>query len=68
MIDPKRLTEKDEGRRVAYTPGFGPREYGRISSWNENTIWVRYGWGDTAASTRPEDLSFTIGTYQDQGP
>lgn len=66
MIRIDSLTDKDVGRWVWYTPGFGAMEKGRLKSWNEKSIFVVYScnqeWGRykdfTAASTTPEDLQF----------
>ena len=58
MIQIDKLTEKDKGRAVIYRPAQGPanEERGRISSWNDTYLFVRYHAGDTAAATAPEDL------------
>jgi hypothetical protein len=42
VIDITKLTESDKGRWVRYTPSAGPRECGRIKSWNEKWIFVVY--------------------------
>lgn len=60
------LKESDVGRWVQYVPGHGPRETGRIKSWNTKYIFVVYNcardWQNyrnyTAAATKPEDLEF----------
>jgi len=67
MIDPKALRKTDARRWVEYCPSAGPKEKGRIKSWNERWIFVVYHCGGdwnsfqnyTAAATEPEDLIFT---------
>lgn len=66
MIDIKGLTEKDVGRWVVYTGGFGSSEKGRIKSWNDKYIFVVYKCGGewnrfqdfTGVSTNPDELEF----------
>ena len=71
VIDITKLTDKDIGRWVIYTPSqeLGEKlEKGKIKSWNDSGIFVVYdcagNWmGDlwkeyTAQHTNPEDLEF----------
>jgi len=54
MIHP---TTKDLGRRVVFTPS-SPKERGKITSFNEDFVFVRYD-GDThSKATRYEDLEW----------
>ena len=69
MIDITKLTEADKGRAVTYS-SFRRREFGRITSWNDKFIFVRYHlvkWdngnefvrtGDTSEATDPFDLAW----------
>lgn len=66
MIDITKLTSKDIGKWVYYSPGFGENEKGRIKDWNQKYIFVVYkcdeNWNKfqdyTAAATNPKDLTF----------
>ena len=59
MIVIKDLIKKDKGRAVVYRSWGGYKiEQGTITSWNDEFIFVRYGWGTTSAATRPIDLEF----------
>ncbi len=70
MIKLSALLPEDVGRSVTYQ-SYGKREYGKITSWNDKNIFVRYHLvvedngrtieriGDTSAATSPEDLSWT---------
>ncbi len=61
MIDRNELSK---GMEVVYIPSHVKdrmyktyeHEYGRISSWNDKYIFVRYNEGDTAAATDAKDL------------
>lgn len=60
MIHP---TKVDIGREVIYVPGHAKDdqkhkdcERGRITSFNDHCVFVRYGLGDTSAGTSREDL------------
>jgi hypothetical protein len=55
LIDP---TEEDIGRAVKYTAPHGAQEYGRITSYNDSFVFVRYGAGDTSAATKREQLEW----------
>jgi hypothetical protein len=68
MIQIDTLKESDKDREVRYTT-FGKTEYGRITSWNDKYIFVRYHlaiegkerrprYGTTSEATSPEDLEF----------
>lgn len=70
MIKIETLKAADRDREVKYTASHGDIEYGRISSWNEWFIFVRYHLkiyadgkqaarsGVQSEATRPEDLEF----------
>ena len=70
MIEIKTLTESDKQREVIYTT-HGGHEFGRITSWNDRFIFVRYHLkvfddgipvartGITSEATRPEDLEWS---------
>ena len=69
MINIKKLIKEDIGREVKYVSRGGDKiEFGKITSWNDIYIFVRYTQqiepekrfftGDTSQATRPEDLSF----------
>lgn len=58
MIDISTLNNTHVGRSVLYTDRLGKISEGVISSWNDKLIFVRYTSGDTAAGTRPEDLTW----------
>ena len=75
MVAISDLTEADKGREVKYAT-YGAVEYGRITSWNERFVFVRYHamrlkdgngnertvarTGTTSEATRPEDLEFCL--------
>ncbi len=60
------LSGNDIGRWVKYYPSVGPRQTGRIKSWNEKWVFVVYNCDHnfdryqdyTAATTDPNDLEF----------
>lgn len=69
MIDITALTESDKGREVRYRT-HGSMEYGRITSWNDYYVFVRYHLridgkgqtprtGETSEATAPTELEFT---------
>lgn len=76
-IELNKLSESDKGREVRYDDNRGKTEFGYITSWNEQFIFVRYHtqhlhsltgktWsiprtGSTSEATRPEDLEFCNG-------
>jgi hypothetical protein len=70
MINLQALTQDDIGREVIYRRAHG-YEYGRITSWNDAFVFVRYYLsvdadsmteihrsGETSQATRPADLEF----------
>lgn len=57
MIDPKTLTEADIGRNVTYRREFCTVEYGRLTSWTDKVVFVRFK-GPTGESCEPADVSF----------
>lgn len=68
MINIAALREEDKGREVRYET-FGRIEYGKITSWNDKSIFVRYHTivedshsrprtGSTSEATSPRDLSW----------
>lgn len=68
MIDITALTESDKGREVRYRT-FGRIEYGKITSWNDMYVFVRYHTviedsisrpraGSTSEATGPDALEF----------
>ena len=74
MIDISKLTKSDKGRAVTYTAGHGDKEFGKISSWNDKFVFVRYHTrlyknnsyrqplpGLHAQATSPDDLEFDHG-------
>jgi hypothetical protein len=54
-IEDRELTQSDVGATVLYVAS-GVVEFGKISSWNDQYVFVKYGEGDTAAATKPCDL------------
>ncbi len=79
MIEIAALTEGDRGRSVRYESRGGDKvEYGRIASWNDNFIFVRYHTqlkpeqrprtGLQAEATSPEDLEFVPLMYRSPRP
>jgi len=69
MIDISKLTEADINRQVRYQ-AYGVTEWGKITSWNERFIFVRYHsrqveggdkhqrTGSKSEATSPRDLEF----------
>ncbi len=57
-LDIAALQETDEGRDVIYHAHHGKLDAGRISSWNERYVFVRFHNGDTAAAVDPSQLEF----------
>lgn len=70
MIELKAMASGDEGRQVKYE-SYATIEYGRITSWNERFIFVRYHTkvnkatgrsvprtGETSEATDPRHLEF----------
>lgn len=59
MINIKELSiENDVNRKVIYSPEFGEKEEGRITSWNDTFIFVDYDNTGRGQATRPSDLEF----------
>ena len=58
MIDKSKLTEKDIGRNVIYHREFCKREEGKLSSWNDKYIFVRFK-GPNGEACEPEDITFS---------
>lgn len=44
------------GSGVVYSPGYGPKEDGVITSVNDRYVSVRYAGDQISKATRPEDL------------
>lgn len=59
MVDPR---PGDEGKWVHYKAHDGHIENGRVSSWNDSVVFVRYGRGDTAAATDRSQLDWGYST------
>jgi hypothetical protein len=57
MIDISKLTEEDVGRNVTYHREFCKREFGKLSSWNDKFIFVRFK-GPNGEACEPNDVSF----------
>ncbi len=57
MIDPEKLTELDIGRNVTYHREHCDREYGKLSSWNEKYVFVRFR-SPNGEACEPQDVSF----------
>lgn len=73
MINIAELDDDDVGREVVYRDfGASKREFGKVTSWNEKFIFVRYHTisydngkitprvGETSEATAPSDLDFTF--------
>lgn len=59
MIDISKLTADDVNRLVVYQPRHGgPLEQGRITSWNDQVIFVDYTNVGRGNATPPECLEF----------
>lgn len=56
-IDISKLNESDKGRNVIYHREHCAREVGRLSSWNDCYVFVRFK-GPGGESCQPEDVSF----------
>lgn len=64
MIRIDRLTESDVGRGVVYHREFCERQVGKLSSWNDRFVFVRFK-GPTGESCEPEDVSFEFPLSRD---
>jgi len=58
VIDISKLSEKDIGRNVIYHREHCKQEVGRLSSWNDKYIFVRFK-GPNGESCQQEDVSFS---------
>lgn len=58
MIEIDELRPSDVGRLVRYERPGCATEHGRITSWNEHNIFVRYSRNPQGTATLPEDLTF----------
>lgn len=64
MINPEK---NDIGRGVVYTPRFGPKEDGVITSFNDAYVFVRYKDQHPTAhgkATKREDLEWNVRFYE----
>ena len=57
MIDKAKLTDADLERNVIYHREYCAREVGKLSSWNDKFVFVRFK-GPTGEACDPEDVSF----------
>jgi hypothetical protein len=57
MINQDQLTESDIGRNVIYQREHCDREVGKLSSWNDTYVFVRFK-GPNGEACLPEDVSF----------
>jgi hypothetical protein len=57
MIEISKLTEEDIGRNVTYHRDFCDKEFGKLSSWNQKFVFVRFK-GPNGEACEPEDVSF----------
>lgn len=57
MIEISKLKDEDVGRNVIYHREFCTQEVGRLSSWNDKYIFVRFK-GPTGEACEPNDVSF----------
>lgn len=60
MIEIKDLKEEDKGRVVKYTSNYPKQhnEWGMITSWNDEYIFVDYSGSERGTATRPINLEF----------
>jgi len=59
MIDIKKLKESDVGRNVTYHREWCEKEFGKLSSWNDKYVFVRFK-GPNGEGCEPEDVSFEV--------
>ena len=57
MIDISKLTETDKDRNVIYHREFCDEQVGKLSSWNDKFIFVRFK-GPNGEACEPNDVSF----------
>jgi len=50
------LTSADTGRLVVHTAPHGDHELGKVKSWNDYFVFVRFHLGDTSAACYPDQL------------
>lgn len=60
MIEIKKLKQKDIGRNIKYEQEFCKTEYGILTSWNDQYIFVKFR-GPNGEACNPEDISFVFG-------
>lgn len=59
MIDPKKLTEKDIGRKVIWkADNKHLRDEGVLTSWHDHYVFVKFK-GPNGEACRPIDVSFS---------
>lgn len=58
MIEIKKLTEKDIGRKVLYRNYADKLKEGRITYWDDKFVFVDYYNSGIGSVTKPEDLEF----------
>ncbi len=57
MIDISKLTDADKERNIVYDREFSSRQYGKLSSWNDSYVFVRFK-GPNGEACEPADVSF----------
>lgn len=67
MIQLDQLTESDIGRNVIYDRQYCERQVGKLSSWNDHYVFVRFR-GPTGEACEPEDVSFEFPLQRDREP
>lgn len=65
MIKIESLTQNDVGRNVVYHRNFCKREVGKLSSWNDRFIFVRF-LGPNGEACEPSDVSFEFSSTKGQ--
>ncbi|RTK93556.1 MAG: hypothetical protein EKK64_09870 [Neisseriaceae bacterium] len=65
MIKIKNLKKEDVGRNVIYNRAFCKIEFGKLSSWNDKYIFVRFK-GPNGEACEEEDVSFEFPDYSNQ--
>ncbi len=59
MIEISKLQDSDIGRNVTYHRDFCNREFGKLSSWNDRFVFVRFK-GPNGEACEPCDVSFDL--------
>ena len=59
MIDIKKLTKEDIDRNIVYHRKYCKTEEGKLSSWNDKYVFVRFK-GPSGEACDPEDVSFAF--------